>query len=32
MIEVHGKINNQPIAILIDLGASHNYLYPKMVE
>jgi hypothetical protein len=32
MFEVHGKINNQPIAILIDLGASHNYLYPNMVE
>jgi hypothetical protein len=32
MIEVEGKINDQPIAILIDLGASHNYLDPKMVE
>jgi hypothetical protein len=32
MIEVEGKINNQPNALLIDLGASHSYLYPKMVE
>jgi hypothetical protein len=32
MIEVEGKINNQPIAILIDSGASHSYLDPKMVE
>jgi hypothetical protein len=32
MIEVKGKINDQPIAILIDSGASHSYLDPKMVE
>jgi hypothetical protein len=32
MIEVEGKINDQPIAILIDSGASHSYLDPKMVE
>jgi hypothetical protein len=32
MIEVEGKINDQPIAILIDLGASHSYIDPKMVE
>jgi predicted aspartyl protease len=32
MIEVEGKINNQPISILIDSGASHSYLDPKMVE
>jgi hypothetical protein len=32
MIEVEGKINNQPIVILIDSGASHSYLDPKMVE
>jgi hypothetical protein len=32
MIELEGKINNQPIAILIDSGASHSYLDPKMVE
>jgi predicted aspartyl protease len=32
MIEVEGKINNQTIAILIDLGASHNYIDPNMVE
>jgi hypothetical protein len=31
MIEVEGKINNQPIFLLIDLGASHSYLDPKMV-
>jgi predicted aspartyl protease len=32
MIEVEGKINNHPIAILIDSGASHSYLDPNMVE
>jgi predicted aspartyl protease len=32
MIEVEGKINNQPIFILIDSGASYSYLAPKMVE
>ena len=32
MIEVEGKINNQPISILIDSGASHSYLGPKMLE
>jgi hypothetical protein len=32
MIEVEGKINDQPIAILIDSGASHSYIDPKLVE
>jgi hypothetical protein len=32
MIEVEGKINDQPIAILIDSGARHIYLDLKMVE
>jgi hypothetical protein len=32
MIEVEGMINNQTIAILIDSGASHSYIDPKMVE
>jgi hypothetical protein len=32
MIEVEGNINNQPIVILIDSGASHSYLDPNMVE
>jgi hypothetical protein len=32
MIEVEGKIKNQTIAILIDSGASHSYIDPKMVE
>jgi hypothetical protein len=32
MIEVEGMINNQTIVILIDSGASHSYVYPKMVE
>jgi hypothetical protein len=31
MIEVEGKIDNHPIAILIDSGASHSYIYPKIV-
>ena len=29
MIEVEGMINNQTIAILIDLGASHSYIDPR---
>jgi predicted aspartyl protease len=32
MIEVEGKINYQPIVILIDSGDSHIYLDPKMME
>ena len=32
MIEFECKINNHPIVILIDLGASHRYIDPKMVE
>jgi hypothetical protein len=32
MIEVEGMINNQTIATLIDSGASHSYIDPKMVE
>jgi hypothetical protein len=32
MIEVEGKITNQPIAILIDSGASHSYIAPNLVE
>jgi hypothetical protein len=32
MIEVEGKINDQPIAILIDSGAIHSYIDPKLVE
>jgi hypothetical protein len=32
MIEVEGMINNQTLAILIDLGATHSYIDPNMVE
>jgi hypothetical protein len=32
MIEVEGKIINYPIFILIDLGASHSYIDPKIVD
>jgi hypothetical protein len=32
MIEVEGVINNQTIAILIDSGASHSYIDPKILE
>jgi hypothetical protein len=32
MVEVEGKINDQPISILIDSGAIHSYIDPKMVE
>jgi hypothetical protein len=31
MIEVEGNIDNQPIAILIDFGASHTYIDPNLV-
>jgi hypothetical protein len=32
MIEVEGMIHNQTITVLIDLGSSHSYVDPKMVE
>jgi hypothetical protein len=32
MIEGEGNINDQHVAILINLGASHSYLDPEMVE
>jgi predicted aspartyl protease len=32
MIEMEGKIINQPIAILIDSGANHYYIDPKIVN
>jgi hypothetical protein len=32
MIEVEGKIINQPIAILIDSGTSYCYIDPKIVD
>jgi hypothetical protein len=32
MIEVEGKIDNQPIEILIDYGASHSYINVNIVE
>ena len=32
MIEVESKIDNQPIAILIDSRASHNYINSNIVE
>ena len=32
IIEIEGKIDNQPIVILIDFGASHSYIDPKSVE
>jgi hypothetical protein len=32
MIEVEGMINNHAFTILIDLGASHSYIDPKLVE
>ena len=31
-IEVEGMINNRPLVILIDLGASHSYIDPRVVE
>jgi hypothetical protein len=32
MIKVEGKIINQPASILIDLGAIHCYIDPKIVD
>jgi hypothetical protein len=32
MIEVEGKINNEPIAILIDSGDIHSYINDNIVE
>jgi hypothetical protein len=32
MIEVEGMIKNQPFTILIDSGASHSYIDPRVVE
>ena len=32
MVEVEGKINQTPIAILIDPGASISYISPKLVK
>jgi hypothetical protein len=32
MIELEGKIDNQPIEILIDSGASHSYINSNIVE
>jgi hypothetical protein len=31
MIEVEGMINNRPLIILIDSGASHSYIDPRVV-
>ena len=32
MIEIEGRINDQPIVVLIDLGASNSYISPNLVE
>jgi hypothetical protein len=32
LIEVEGMIKNQPFTILVDLGASHSYIDPRVVE
>jgi hypothetical protein len=32
MIEVEGKINNEPIEILIDYGAGHSYVNANIIE
>jgi hypothetical protein len=32
VIEVEGNIDNQPITILIDYGASHSYINSNIVE
>ena len=32
VVEVAGKIVEQSISILIDLGSTHNYITPRVVE
>ena len=32
MVEIKGMINNQPISIWIDPGASLSYISPRIVE
>ena len=32
MVEVEGMVNQTPVTILIDLGASLSYISPKIVE
>jgi hypothetical protein len=32
MIEVGGKLNNQPIIVLIDSGANHSYIKSNTIE
>ena len=32
MVEIEGMMNNQPISILIDLGASPSFISPKIVD
>ena len=32
MIEVEGKVNNETIEILIDSGASHNYINANIAK
>jgi hypothetical protein len=32
IIEVEGKIDNYPIAILIDSGAIHSYINPNIID
>ena len=32
MVEVVGKIVEQSISILIDLGSTHSYITPRVVE
>jgi hypothetical protein len=32
MIEVEGKLDNHPITIFIDFGASHNYIDLNMID
>ena len=32
MIEVEGKVDNQPISMLIDFGSIHSYIDHSLVE
>ena len=32
MVEIEGMMNNQPISILIDLGASLSHISPRIVD
>ena len=32
MVQFEGMVNNQPISVLIDLGASVHYISPRVAD